>query len=198
MLAGEGATELPGESTLDARPGLLRQDGEGAAMLARERAAKLPGEGGGEMTALAAARLAARVPPPRHPTGWAVFPTERFKVAFNALKRLLGFRVPPADGAHGTSRKAFLSRVKRQAERFAHSVFSLARHPAGSGGSRQREPRRMAAGVVDKPRPWRVRVHVYQLVSNRTNRLIRMSGLGGGVYHTGVEIGGVEYGCVNI
>jgi hypothetical protein len=51
----------------------------------------------------------------------------------------------------------------------------------------------MNAAAVDKPRPWRVRVHVYQLVSNRTNRICKSVGVGG-LYHTGVEVGGVEYG----
>lgn len=52
--------------------------------------------------------------------------------------------------------------------------------------------RRLGADAVSRTRPWQVRVHVYRLVGRRANGVIRSVGMGG-IYHTGVEVGGVEY-----
>lgn len=112
---------------------------------------------------------------------------ERLVAALAALKRFFGIGTG-RDEQH-ERRQALLSRMKRSAERLVHSVVGLTR-PAPR---KQREARRLGAGAVDKPRPWRVRVHVYRLVSSRANNIIRSVGVGG-VYHTGVEVGGVEYG----
>ncbi|KAG8465488.1 hypothetical protein KFE25_002795 [Diacronema lutheri] len=130
----------------------------------------------------------AALSPPARPFGWAtVSPMQRLAAAVEALKRFFGIGTDRRERER--TRNALFARVKLSAERLAATVVNLAR-PAQR---KPREPRRLAAGAVDVPRPWRVRVHVYRLVSSRTNRLIQSVGVGG-VYHTGVEVGGVEYG----
>lgn len=118
---------------------------------------------------------------------WAFIP-KHFAAALDALRRFFGLPVrnPPA---HDKNQNIF-ARAQHSVERFASKVVGLAR-PAMPRP--QRETRRLNSAAVEQPREWRVRVHVYRLVSQRTNRLCRTVGVGG-VYHTGVEIGGVEYG----
>lgn len=130
------------------------------------------------------------VRPPAQPTGWALsfLSPERLASIFDSIKRFFGIHSTDAR-SRTTKSTAFIARIQRSAGQFANSVVNFAR-PAPRPF---RQTRRMSSAAVDKPRQWRVKVHVYQLVSNRTNRLCKSVGVGG-VYHTGVEVGGVEFG----
>mmetsp|Transcript_4932 Transcript_4932/g.12708 ORF Transcript_4932/g.12708 Transcript_4932/m.12708 type:complete len:406 (-) Transcript_4932:257-1474(-) len=109
-------------------------------------------------------------------------------VALEAFRRWFeAFRA--RQPAREAQRRAFVERLGRTVHAFASSIVNFGRR-------QQRTPRAarpMRSTAIDRPRRWRVRVHVYQLVGDRTQRLCKAAGVGG-LYHTGVEVGGVEYG----
>lgn len=115
-------------------------------------------------------------------------PVGALMIALEALRQWFeGLRVTrPAREAR---RRAFVERVGKAVETFATTIVNFGRPQQ----RRPRPPRDMNSAAVERPRRWRVRVHVYQLVGDRTQRLCKSVGVGG-VYHTGVEVGGVEYG----
>jgi hypothetical protein len=137
-----------------------------------------------EAASASAARPAAR---PQARGHWGFLP-KQLAAALDALRRFFGLPVPNPTAPDKSS--SLFARAQHSVERFTSKVVGLARPAAPRP---QRETRRLSSAAVEQLRKWRVRVHVYRLVGQRTNRLCQTVGVGG-VYHTGVEIGGVEYG----